>query len=443
MLLDFCEKYAEFRSCAEPVMRQTHKFGEKCFVDYAGETLTVIDPETGEVRRAQLLVGVLGGSNYTYPEATWPQELPNWLLSHVRMFEYFGGCPEIVVPDNLKSGVRKPDYYEPDVNPAYNDLATHYGVAVLPARVYRPRDKAKAENGVLIAERWIIASLRIRTLYSLDELNEAVSEKLHVLNRKPFQKLEGCRQSMFEQQEKPPLRPLPAERYQYTQWKRAKVSIDCHIEVEAHYYSVPHQLIRETVEVRLTSCVVEVLHGGKRVASHRRSYVKGGHTTLAEHMPPKHAKMLEWTPSAWRRGRKRRAPRCARRSRKSWRAERIPSRAFALVSASSGCLKRMGPSGWRLHAGAPSPRVRSATRASSRSWILGWTRWRFRAGRALSEPRFTTRTSAAPTTTHRLRRRRCAAGAADSGQALPDEAAWDGARLPGADRARRQRRHDA
>jgi transposase len=298
----FCESYGRFRGRVEPVMRQTHRFGEKCFVDYAGETFSVIDPVTGEVREAQVFVGVLGGSNYTYVEATWSQQLPDWLGSHVRMFEYYGGCPEIVTPDNLKSGVRKADYYEPDINPAYNELATHYGVAVIPARKYKPRDKAKAENGVLLAERWIIASLRNRTFYSLDDLNEAIGEKLHVLNTKRFQKLEGCRQSAFEQHEKPLLRPLPAERYEYAQWKKAKVNVDYHIELEAHYYSVHYQLIGEYVEARLTAFTVEVLHSGKRVVSHRRSYVKGGHTTLKEHMPPKHAKMLEWTPQrieAW------------------------------------------------------------------------------------------------------------------------------------------------
>lgn len=298
----FCESYARFRDRLEPVMRQVHKMGEKCFVDYAGPTLSVIDAATGEVRNAQLFVGVLGGSSYTYAEATWSQELHNWLGSHVRMFAFFSGCSEILVPDNLKSGVRDANFYEPEINPAYNELAKHYGIAVIPARVRKPKDKAKAENGVLLAERWIMAALRNRTFYSLDELNEAIAEKLQILNNKGFQKLEGCRQSLFEQQEKPFLRPLPPEPYEYAMWKKARVNIDYHIELASHYYSVPYPLIHEIVEARLTSNTVEILHHSKRVTSHRRSYVKGGRTTLPEHMPPKHAKMLEWTPErlkAW------------------------------------------------------------------------------------------------------------------------------------------------
>ncbi len=299
----FCERYARFRAVLEPVMRQTHRMGEKCFTDYAGPKFHVVSNRlTGEVREASLFVGVLGGSNYTYAEATWTQTLPDWLGSHIRMFEYFGGTPEIEVPDNLKSGVTKADYYEPDINPAFYDLAQHYGIAVIPARKRKPKDKAKVENGVLIAERWIMASLRNRIFYSLDELNEAIGEKLHVLNTKPFQKLDGCRQSLFEQCEKPLLKVLPADRYEVAGWKKSKVNIDYHIEVEGHYYSVPYKLIHEKVEARLTAATVEIFHNGKRVASHRRSWTKGGHTTLAEHMPTRHAKMLEWTPErlkAW------------------------------------------------------------------------------------------------------------------------------------------------
>jgi len=210
--------------------------------------------------------------------------------------EYFGGSPELLIPDNLKSGVTKADYYEPDINPAYNDLATHYGIAVLPARKRKPRDKAKAESGVLLAERWIMAKLRNRTFYSLDSLNEAVGELLQRLNGKAFQKLEGSRSSLFEEHERPRLRALPAERYCYAQWKKARVNIDFHVDVERHYYSVPYALIHEVVDVRLTATVVEFLHKGIRVASHRRSFTRGGATTLKEHMPPRFAKMLEWTP---------------------------------------------------------------------------------------------------------------------------------------------------
>ena len=292
----FCEGYAKFRDKLHPVMRQVHRMGERCFVDYAGPTFQVIDAVTGEVLRAVLFIGVLGGSSYTYAEATWSEELPNWLGSHVRMVEYFGGCPGLFVPDNLKSGVTKADYYEPDINPAYNDLAVHYKVAVLPARKCKPRDKAKAENGVLLAERWIMAKLRNRIFYSLDALNEAIRELLIRLNAKPFQKLDGSRQSLFEEHEKPRLRQLPAEPYEYAQWKKVTVNIDYHVELDHNYYSVPYQLIHEKVDARLTGTTVEILHKGQRVASHRRSYVKGQATTLTEHMPTRHSKMLEWTP---------------------------------------------------------------------------------------------------------------------------------------------------
>jgi transposase len=298
----FCERYAEIRGKLDPVMRQEHKLGQKCFVDYAGSTFQVVDPDTGEVRHAQLFVGVLGASNYTFADVTWSQDLASWLTSHVRMFNYFGGVCEILVPDNLRSGVTKPDYYEPDLNPSYHDLALHYGVAVIPARVRKPKDKAKAENGVLLAERWIMAALRNRTFFSLDELREAVWEKLEILNSKPFQKLPGSRRSVFEQEEKPVLRPLPAEPYYFTQWKKATVQLNYHIEVDGHFYSVPHELLRERLDVRLTAHTVEALNNGRRVASHRRSHRRGGYTTLPEHMPSRHRKHLEWTPErliAW------------------------------------------------------------------------------------------------------------------------------------------------
>jgi transposase len=299
----FCEAYARFCETVEPVMRQTHKLGEKCFVDYAGPTFKVmVNAQTGEVRDAYLFVGVLGASNYTYAEATWSQSSANWLRSHVRMFNFFGGCPEIVVPDNLKSGVTKPDYYEPDENVAYAELAEHYGVAVIPTRVRRPKDKAKVEKAVQDAERAIMAPLRDRIFYSLDELNEAIAEKLHKHNARPFQKLPGSRLSVFLEQERSHLRALPAEPYSCAQWKKARVHPDYHIEIDAHYYSVPYTLIREVLEVRVTADVVECFHKSVRVASHRRSYVKGAHTTLTEHMPPRHRHMNDWNPdriAAW------------------------------------------------------------------------------------------------------------------------------------------------
>ena len=242
----FCQQYRAWTGKLDLVMRQTHRAGEKLFVDYAGMRARVIDPETGEVREAEVFVAVLGASNYTYAEATWTQGLQDWVGAHVRCFTYLGGVPEVVVPDNLRAGVAKAHRYEPDINPTYQDLATHYGVAIIPARVRRPRDKAKAEVGVQVVERWILAALRHRQCFSLAELNRAIRELLETLNNRPFRKLPGNRRALFEQLDKPALRPLPVEPYEYAEWKQARVHIDYHVEVQGHYYSVPHALIKKT-----------------------------------------------------------------------------------------------------------------------------------------------------------------------------------------------------
>ena len=293
----FCELHGEWAGKLDLVMRQEHQAGEKLFVDYAGQTLPVVDRQTGEVRETQVFVAVLGASSYTYAEATWTQGLPDWIGSHVRAFEFFGGVPEIVVPDNLKSGVSKVCLYEPDVNPTYQEAAAHYGTAVIPARVAKPRDKAKVEVGVQVVERWILARLRNRVFFSLVEANQAIRELLDRLNERPFRKLSGSRKSLFESLEKPALQPLPESRYEYAEWKKARVNIDYHVEFEGHYYSVPHRLIKQQLELRVTAKTVECLLKGKRVASHRRSGVKGGHTTLPEHMPSSHREYASWTPS--------------------------------------------------------------------------------------------------------------------------------------------------
>lgn len=293
----FCELYAEWAETLDVVMRQQHRAGEKLFVDYAGQTIPVVERATGEVREAQLFVGVLGASNYTYAEATWTQRLADWIGSHVRLLSFLGGVPEVVVPDNLKSGVTKVCCYEPDLNPTYQELAAHYGVAVIPARVARPRDKAKAEVGVQVVERWIVARLRNRVFFSLGELNGAIRELLEWLNARPFHKLPGSRKSLFETLDQPALRPLPEERYQYAEWKKSRVNIDYHVEFEGHYYSVPYQLVKKQLELRATAETVECFREGKRVASHRRNRLKGGHTTLPEHMPSSHRQYASWTPS--------------------------------------------------------------------------------------------------------------------------------------------------
>jgi transposase len=293
----FCEHYRRWCGTLKLVMRQVHLAGEKVFVDYAGLTAPVVDRATGEVRDAQVFVGVLGASNFTYAEATWSQDLSDWIGAHVRMYEYIGGVPAVTVPDNLKSGVKHACFYEPDINPTYHELATHYDTVVIPARVKRPRDKAKAEAGVLLVERWVLARLRKHTFFSLDELNREIRRLLDILNDRPFQKLDGSRRTLFETLDRPALRPLPAVRYEYAQWKKARVNIDYHVEVSGHYYSVPYALRGQEVDVRIASATIEILFGGRRVAAHARSHKRGGHTTNPAHMPSAHRKHLEWSPS--------------------------------------------------------------------------------------------------------------------------------------------------
>lgn len=298
----FCDLYREWSGKLQLSMRQEHKAGEKLFVDYAGQTLPIVDRNTGEIRDAQIFVAALGASNYTFAEATWAQGLKDWIGSHVRAFSFYDGVAEIVVPDNLKSGVSKPCRYEPDINPTYAELAAHYGCAVIPARVRKPKDKSKVEVAVQVAERFILARLRNRTFFSLAEANHAIRELVDDLNRRPFKKLPGCRQQLFETLDRPALKPLPAAHYQFAEWRYARVNIDYHAEVDHHYYSVPYTLVKKQLDVRLTANTVEFLHKGKRVASHTRSSERGRHTTLKEHMPKSHREYAEWTPQrlvAW------------------------------------------------------------------------------------------------------------------------------------------------
>ena len=298
----FCERYRAWRRRLDVVMRQTHRAGERLFVDYAGQCVPVVERATAELRNAQVFVAVLGASNYTFAEATWTQALPDWCASHVRALSFLQGVPEIVVPDNLRSAVSRPHRYEPDAHPTYTDLAEHYGFAIVPARVRRPRDKAKAEVGVQVVERWVLAALRHRTFFSLAELNEAIAERLEWLNARPFRKLPGSRRSTFESIDRPALRPLPAEPYVFAQWKKVRVHVDYHIELERHYYSVPHALVGRQLHARYTERTVELFHRGQRVASHVRSHMPGRHTTVAEHMPEKHRRFAQqWSPERFSR----------------------------------------------------------------------------------------------------------------------------------------------
>ena len=292
----FCELFRKWKKKLDLSMRQEHRAGEKMFVDYCGQTIPIVDASTGEIRDAQVFVAVMGASNYTYAEATWSQSLADWTGSHVRTFSYFGAVPHCLVPDNLLSGVTKTCRYEPGINATYQEMATHYGTAVIPARVRKPRDKPKVEAGVQFVQRFILAGLRHHTFFSLAEANAAIKGRLELLNNRPFRKLPGTRKSRFEELDHPAMLPLPELPYQYAQWKIARVHIDYHVDVEGHFYSVPYRLVREQVDVRYTSATVECFHKGNRIASHPRSFVKGKHTTDPEHMPTSHREYAEWTP---------------------------------------------------------------------------------------------------------------------------------------------------
>ena len=289
----FCEQYRRWLATQDPVLRQAHAPGDKLFVDYAGQTMPVTDRYSGEQRKAQIFVAVLGCSNYSYAEASFSQKLPDWLGAHVRALTYLGGVPAAIVPDNLKSAVTRSHRYEPVLNPSYQDFAEHYGVAILPARVRKPRDKAKVEGGVLIVERFILARLRNRTFFSLGELNTAIAELLEQLNARPFQKLEGCRRSRFLELEAPALQPLPVKPYEFGEWRQAKVHPDYHVEVKRAYYSVPHRLIGARVDVRLTVNAIEIFHAGKRVAAHARATVRARRSTRDAHRPAHHVAVIE------------------------------------------------------------------------------------------------------------------------------------------------------
>lgn len=292
----FCDRYRHWCSLQKRSMRQTHKAGEKCFVDYCGQTIPIVCRNTGECRPAQIFVAVLGASNYTYAEASHSQSLPDWLGSHVRTFEYFGGTPAIVVPDNLKSGVTRACRYDPELNASYQQLAEHYRIAVVPARPYKPKDKAKAEVGVQIVERWILARLRRHTFFSLAELNQCIRALLLELNEKPFKQLPGSRSTAFERLDRPALKPLPPHAYRYVDIKPVKVNIDYHVQYQSHHYSVPHQYVGEHLELHASDRLVTVYFRQQPVASHPRKHTPGV-TTEAGHMPKRHQKHHRWTPA--------------------------------------------------------------------------------------------------------------------------------------------------
>ncbi len=292
----FCVRYKKWAKQSNISMRQNHIAGEKVFVDFSGLKQEYFDPTTGEIKYAEIFVGVLGASNYTFAIAVKSQNKKDWIHANNKMLEYFGGIPKVIVPDNLKAAVHSACKYEPDLNPSYREFAQYYSVAVIPTRSRKPKDKSKVEVGVQIAQRWILARMRKQTFSSVEEINQAILPLLNALNSKTMRHLGVSRKELFEKYEKPVLRSLPDYMYELAEWKHAKVNIDYHVEFERHYYSVPHKHIHEKVEIRSTRSMVEIFYLGKRIAIHPRAYSIGKHSTISEHMPLSHKEQKEWTP---------------------------------------------------------------------------------------------------------------------------------------------------
>jgi transposase len=292
----FCDLYHKWRGQIDVSMRQVHKAGERLFVDWAGQTVPIVDRDTGETRPAYLFVAVLGASNYHYAEASLTQDLPSWIAAHCRALAFIGGVPSLIIPDNAKTAVVKPDYYEPDVHATYQEMADHYGTVILPARIKKPKYKAKVERGVRLSENWLLAPLRNHTFFGLFELNQALSDSLKGLNERPFQKLEGSRKIMFEAVDKPALKPLPPAPYEFAYWKRGKVNIDCHVQIENNFYSAPYKYVQKKIDARITANTVELFFKGERIASHPLSHGRGKYETDSSHFSPAHKNYLEWTP---------------------------------------------------------------------------------------------------------------------------------------------------
>jgi transposase len=293
----FCAHSERWLDCQDVVMRLSYPAGERMFVDFSGDKVPITDATTGEVSEAEVFVAVLGCSGMLYVEATRDQGLGSWLMAHVHAFEAYGGVTVATTPDNLKSGVTKACYYDPGINRSYSDLADHYGTVVLPTRTYRPRDKAAVEAGVLVVERWVLAPLRKLQFFNLAEVNKAIRQKVAELCQRPFRGEPTSRRELFEELERPALKPLPATRYELAEWKKVTVNIDYHVEHDRHYYSVPYTLVHQKLELRATSSVIEVYRGGRRVASHPREHGRRRYLTDPAHMPPSHRAHLEWTPS--------------------------------------------------------------------------------------------------------------------------------------------------
>ena len=362
----FCELYRGFEKTLSPTMRQTHAAGERLFVDYAGDGVpVVIDRLTGEVRMAQIFVAVLAASSFTFAHASWTQTLPDWIAAHVRALAAIGGVPQLIVPDNTKTAVVKACLYDPQVNRTYADMAARYGGAILPARPRKPRDKSKVEQAVLIVERWLIGRLRHRTFHSLAEVNAAIGDLMTGLNDiRPIRRLGVTRRRLLEEVDRPALKPLPTEPYEYAEWKKCRVGVDYHVEVAFHYYSVPHRFLRAEVEARLTARTVEVFLRGERIAAHPRGASNRKHTTLSEHMPSSHRRYAGWTIERIRADAQRIGSATAALCERILNPAPIPSRASGRASGSSGCRGTTARSASRRRPGAPS---RSAPGPTARS----------------------------------------------------------------------------
>ncbi|MGN7712643.1 IS21 family transposase [Agrobacterium radiobacter] len=297
----FCELFRGFEQRLSPTMRQEYTAGDKVFVDYSGKRIPIVDRTSGEIREAEIFVAVLGASSFTYAEATWTQTLPDWIGSHVRLFRFIGGVPRLIVPDDLKSGVNRASFYDPEINRSYGMMASHYGIGVLPARPKRPKDKSKVENGVRFAQSCILGRLRKQTFFSLAEANAAIAQALNRINDHVMRRLGVTRRLLFENVERAALASLPGDDYEFAEWRLVRVSTDYHVEYKTFLYSVPHALIRQQVDLRATARSVEVFHRGKRVAAHQRRYGGARHGTDPEHMPSSHRRYAEWTPDRFRR----------------------------------------------------------------------------------------------------------------------------------------------
>ena len=308
----FCELYQRWAHTLDPALRQVHAPGEKLFVDWAGQTVPIHSSVDGSISKAHLFVAVLGASNKIFAEAFPNEQLEAWITAHCHAYAFYGGVTRVTVPDNPKTAVTQPCRYEPRLHRSYQEMAEHYGTVILPARPKKPRDKAKVETGVQIAERQILAVLRDQRFFSIGTLNEAIAPQLSRLNAQPFQKLAGSRDQYFLEVEKSLLLPLPAGPFTLSAWLKATVNIDYHVAVENHFYSVSYTLVHQSVDVRMTAHTVELFQAGQRVAAHQRSYQTGRFTTLDEHRPKSHQKHLQWTPGrlvAWAQSV---GPNCAR-----------------------------------------------------------------------------------------------------------------------------------